>query len=422
MSLHAPVTVPPNYSTTALPPHPHRHAHSQAQEESPSLRYTSLYIGATGGVREKMTQGQMGDLELDQMRTGFERAFASDGASDFMATVKFEGRSSPLICLPLSLPLPATRNAMPFLASPCHAIPYHTIPLEVHHVRRPTLVHGSPPHPVVLSGAQEATWEHEAAEIIWDESHKFFPAAAAAADAAGELAPHVGLFSGGGKSMQLARRGSALSFPFSTFPAELEERQGAAPDAWLDPAKWDRFAEELLAKVKASAAEHELFDGCFVGTAMNHRAARYTEIDEQPITAGEAVAALRASLRQFRAQEGALYERMMRDHRPGSSYPLARITAMHTFRLATVLENLFSPDACFFFAKNGTDCTGHPIDCEWTVGDGLRPQPRSRPLSSSPPPPTTTTTSPPPTTTTTSSPSSSSQVGAFAELARGLCH
>ena len=126
MSLHAPVTVPPNYSTTALPPHPHLHAHSQAQEESPSLRYTSLYIGATGGVREKMTQGQMGDLELDQMRTGFERAFASDGASDFMATVKFEGRSSPLICLPLSLPLPATRNAMPRLALPCHTIPYHT--------------------------------------------------------------------------------------------------------------------------------------------------------------------------------------------------------------------------------------------------------------------------------------------------------
>lgn len=89
----------------------------------------------------------------------------------------------------------------------------------------------------VLTGEQEATWEFEAAQLIWgSKALAMFPAAA-------ESAPEVGLFSGGGKSMQLGRRGSALSFPFSTFPAELEERQGAAPDAWLDPAKWDRFAD-----------------------------------------------------------------------------------------------------------------------------------------------------------------------------------
>ncbi|CAE8614851.1 unnamed protein product [Polarella glacialis] len=168
--------------------------------------------------------------------------------------------------------------------------------------------------------------------------------------------------------MQLGRRGSALSFPFSTFPAELEERQGAAPDAWLDPSKWDRFAQDLLAKVKGAAAEHELFDGCFVGTAMNHRAARYTEIAEQPITAATAAAALRAALVQFRSQEGELYERMMASSTPGSPYPLARITAMHTYRLATVLEEMFAPEAQFFFAKNGVDISGNEIDCEWTVG------------------------------------------------------
>ena len=50
----------------------------------------------------------------------------------------------------------------------------------------------------------------------------------------------IGLFSGGGKSMQLGRRGEAQSFPFSTFPAYLEERQGAAADAWLER------AEEML--------------------------------------------------------------------------------------------------------------------------------------------------------------------------------
>lgn len=93
----------------------------------------------------------------------------------------------------------------------------------------------------VLEGAQEATWEYDAAQLIWGaDASKMFPAAAAF----GDTAPEIGLFSGGGKSMQLGRRGAALSFPFSTFPAELEERKGAAPDAWLDPVKWDRcFAD-----------------------------------------------------------------------------------------------------------------------------------------------------------------------------------
>ena len=41
---------------------------------------------------------------------------------------------------------------------------------------------------------------------------------------------------------------------------------------------------------------------------------------------------------------------------------------MHTYRLATVLELMFAPDAQFFFAKNGVDGAGDDIDCEWTVG------------------------------------------------------
>jgi hypothetical protein len=261
-----------------------------------------LHIGATGGVREKIAQGELGEEDVEIIRDGFERAFA-----DRMSVVKFE----------------------------------------------------------VITGGQEATWEHAAAQIIWGaNARKMFPAAAA-----DETTPEVGLFSGGGKSMQLGRRGSALSFPFSTFPAELEERQGAAPDAWLDPVKWDRFADDLVAKVKKGAADHnELFTGCFVGTAMNHRAAKFTEIAETPITAAAAATALRASLSQFRAQEGELYERLMADSTPGSSYPLARIVSMHTFRLATVLEVMFAPDAQFYFAKNGVDGAGEQIDCEWTVG------------------------------------------------------
>jgi hypothetical protein len=55
-------------------------------------------------------------------------------------------------------------------------------------------------------------------------------------------------------------------------------------------------------------------------------------------------------------------------HTPRSQYPLERITAMHTFRLKTVLERMFDPDAQLFFAKDGKDAAGNKIDAEWTVG------------------------------------------------------
>jgi hypothetical protein len=253
-------------------------------------------------MREKMAQGEMGAAEVATIRSGFARSFSAD------TMVTFD----------------------------------------------------------VLTGAQEATWEHMAAQVLWGGSATaMFPDAAAGSAAAG--VPTIGLFSGGGKSMQLGRQGSAISFPFSTFPLELEERQGAAPDAWLDPVKWDRFANELSAKVQKTAAEHDQFDGCFVGTAMNHRAAKYSEIAELPITAAAAAQALRAALAQYRSQEGELHDRMMATaNHPG--YPLARITAMHTFRLATVLELMFAPDAQFYFAAHGVDASGGKIDCECTVG------------------------------------------------------
>jgi hypothetical protein len=259
---------------------------------------SSLYIGATGGMRESIAQGKMGEAEVAVIRSGFEAAFTSEQ----MSVVRFE----------------------------------------------------------VLTGEQEARWEIDAAQIIWggDAAKQMFPAAGAD--------PEVGLFSGGGKSMQLGQKGSALSFPFSTFPKELEERQGAAPDAWLDEEKWHRWADELLAKVQM-VDQPELFNGCFVGTAMNHRAAKYTDIAEQPITAGAAIPLLRAALAQFRSQEGELNTKMLADGKPGSDYPLARIAAMHTYRLATVLEELFHPEAQLFFARNGQNRFGE-IDCEWTVG------------------------------------------------------
>ncbi|GMH61298.1 hypothetical protein TL16_g03225 [Triparma laevis f. inornata] len=214
----------------------------------------------------------------------------------------------------------------------------------------------------VLSGSKEAVWEHAAAQTIWGgQSSTMFPQSSAGSD-------DIGLFSGGGKSMQLGRKESCLSFPFSTFPKELEERQGAHPDAWLDPEKWDRFENALTEKIKTEATLHAPFVGKFVGTAMNHRAAKYSEISETPISAGDAVKTLKINLPLFRQKRGELYEKMMATRSPGSTYPMARIVAMHTLRLLLVLETMFSPEASLFFAKHGFDEDGKEIECEWTVG------------------------------------------------------
>ena len=52
----------------------------------------------------------------------------------------------------------------------------------------------------------------------------------------------------------------------------VQERQGAATDAWLDPAKWAaHFADGLVAKVTEAATRHPKFTGRYIGTAMNHR-------------------------------------------------------------------------------------------------------------------------------------------------------
>lgn len=66
---------------------------------------SSLFVGATGGMRECIAEGKVGEAEIGIIRCGFETAFASEQ----MSVVKFE----------------------------------------------------------VLTGDQEATWEHDAAQIIW---------------------------------------------------------------------------------------------------------------------------------------------------------------------------------------------------------------------------------------------------------------
>lgn len=167
-----------------------------------------------------------------------------------------------------------------------------------------------------------------------------------------------------------------MSNVFADFP--LSSRHHAP--SCCPPARRNRLTPPLTRLFACSSARREKvqeaaaglpdgrFTGCFVGTAMNHRAAKHSGFAGVPITAAAAVAALRASLPQFRSLQGEVYERMMGDAKPGSSYPLARITAMHTFRLATVLEAMFAPESQFFFARNGLDAAGSEIDCEWTVG------------------------------------------------------
>lgn len=310
------------------------------QHDSDGFTPDILYIGATGGVRSALDKGTITEAQLEAFRAALTSAF--DGR---MRIVKFE----------------------------------------------------------VLTGAQEAAWELDAAQAIWGgKASSMFPGEertalkgvvvptrtpdtaittasisraptthadlASLSDVTG-APPSIGLFSGGGQSMQLARAGSApLSFPFSTFPPSMEERQGAPADAWLDDAIWGGFTDGLRETISQEATRHGRFDGCFVSTAMNHRAALFTEISETPITAAAATAALRASLCEFRGRQGPLYERMMATKMGGPNYPLARIVAMHTYRLATVLELMFEPHAKLFFARNGAGANGEPVDCEWTVG------------------------------------------------------
>jgi hypothetical protein len=216
----------------------------------------------------------------------------------------------------------------------------------------------------VLDGTTEASFELTAAQVIWGGENALL------------ASPNIGLFSGGGQSMQLGRvEEEPLSFAFSTMVDAFEERAGASPDAWLNEDAWQKYESDMIAQVAAEQQKRPLFVGCYVGTAMNHRAAAYSDISGIPITVRDAVKTLRSSLPQFRSKTGPLYDKMMEGRTGGSAhkkYPLARITAMHTFRLATTLDMLFSPDAELFFAKSGLDQAGNSLECEWTLGAFLK--------------------------------------------------
>jgi hypothetical protein len=273
---------------------------------------TLLYVGATGGLRDSIDKGKITNTDIQAFRTALENTFCNTTDTG-IDVVKF----------------------------------------------------------VILAGVEEATYETEAAQIIWDhQSNTMFPLKDNVSEFA-EKRP-IGLFSGGGQSMQLGRLNeNPLSFNFSTFNEEFEEKQGASPDAWLNEEKWKRFEQTLLIKIHKESQLHEKkFSGNYICTAMNHRAAMYCQFSEKPIRCDEAIQLLKAALPQFRSCSGKLYDDMMESATGGSSsksYPLARITACHIFRLCSTLEILFSSDCQLFFARNGTSL-GKPIECEWTLG------------------------------------------------------
>ena len=49
--------------------------------EAPAM--DSLFVGATGGMREKMAQGEMGAAEVATIRSGFARSFSAERAREW---------------------------------------------------------------------------------------------------------------------------------------------------------------------------------------------------------------------------------------------------------------------------------------------------------------------------------------------------
>ena len=206
---------------------------------------------------------------------------------------------------------------------------------------------------------EEARWELDAVQLIWggSDSIEMFPL--------GLGGNSIGLFSGGGKSMQLAVADQPpRSFPFSTFVSEFEGEGNE--EIWLDAKAWERYTATMEQNIQAEMLNHATkFKGNFVFTAMNHRAAMYSNFAERPILVGEAIEMLRAALLEFREGKGDIFEKMMSNRGSASStYPLRRIASLHTFRLLSCLEQMFDVDSQLYFARKGKS----GLECEWTLG------------------------------------------------------
>jgi hypothetical protein len=214
----------------------------------------------------------------------------------------------------------------------------------------------------VVAGDQEGKWELVAGRAIWSsECERMFEFAQP------DCAASFGLFSGGGQSMQVVDDGAARSFPFSTWSEELDERKnGGEHEAWRDAAKWAVWTSALQADVEAERAKlgSTRFGGSYVLTAMNEVACKAASLSETPVRAASAVAALRAAFGHFYEGSGDAYATFL-EERKHFKYNVARVTAMHLYRLALVLELLFEPDARLFAPDARRKGVLH---CEWALG------------------------------------------------------
>ncbi len=284
--------------------HPAPDDGSAAQE---SLAWPSLlFVGATGGLREALADGSVDLATVD----GFSRALRER----------------------FSASIPAVRFAC-------------------------------------LTGEQEAKWELEAARTIWrPEAESMFPSSSpddGAAPAASSAASSFGVFSGGGQSMQVGMEdGVLLSWPFSTWCDALDEKKGAAAEAWREGTAWGAWEASLLDRIALERTRAVApLDGAFLLTAMNQVACVAAGIAERPIRAAAAIAALRSALTQFRRGEGEACAAFLAA-RAHYKYNVARVTAMHLCRLAHALEQLFAPEARLYAA----DPKRAPLHCEWALG------------------------------------------------------
>lgn len=195
-----------------------------------------------------------------------------------------------------------------------------------------------------LSGEQEAAWELAAARAIWGAGARdMFSAVDSAGEALNPRVASFGLFSGGGQSMQLAGMVAnleSLSWPFSTWSDAMDERKGAAQEAWREAGgPWATWEAELLKNIAAEkvrlAAAWPL-RGCCVLTAMNEVAAKAAGFGEASIDVGTAVTKCRSTLADFRSGTGEAFGAFI-EKRKHYKYNVARCASSDGMQASQIL-------------------------------------------------------------------------------------
>lgn len=230
----------------------------------------------------------------------------------------------------------------------------------------------------VISGEEEAAWELAAAELIYgDARNSMFSDAKVGGFglfSGGGSSMQVQQAAGAPRSFPF----STWCGPEMDEELGADIHAWKDADKWE---RWEAGLLAKIVEAKESLAVElgrgQLFSGCFLLTAMCHVAATAAGFAEAPVTAAEAVRRLAAALEQFRVGAEEPFESFVAGRHSVhptvsawySSQPphhLARVGAMHICRLKLVLSLLFDPDASLF-APPATDSNGARLDCEWTL-------------------------------------------------------